>query len=698
MKAEKIIRLRIQNSTFCRRIRVVQGDTGRIFRFILEDIMMDGSEQARVYAKKPDGTEVYNDCEVVSPNEVLMESDSGQIFAAIGVVQAEIQISKSGKTITTYTFEFDVEKSLTRAGAIQSSSEYGALETAIAKAEGFYNPTFSEAATRNNINSGESIPTLFGKVKKWFTDLNTLIKLVGSTDISGIGDGTVTDALSVINNNFKNNPTFSSSSPYKDKTIVAFGDSVLAGWGWKEGTGIIQPLKEKYTDAVWINKAESGTNMAVTSNPSHTPIVNQITSYTGAADAIIFDGGVNDKNNGISIGSITAGYDATYDTSTFCGALESSLQYIMDRYPLAVKLYLIPHSFGKDNSYLDSIYEKAIEICKKWNMPYLDMRVYSQIAMTASNKEAYTYNPNSKKGDGVHPNETWYRTFYCPVIDQALQYQGIGSITASEAPEVVAVTGVKLDQTTLTLNAGKSAQLTATVSPSNATNKSVTWSSNNSNVSVSGGKVTAKTAGSAIVTVTTADGGYTAQCNVTVNASTEVDHTELASLSLDGNCYFDTEILPDEKTNTKARWNLQSGTTYIAGARDDNYKIGYTCTDSIYAVRGTVSSAAKNAPFWADNWIIEQTGASYKVGDTTVATDAIDSFKLSSPYYLGNMSKNGAPAGTGVVGKIYYAQIYSGDTLVADMIPVKKSDGTLCLYDKVRKKYIYNAGTGTVTE
>lgn len=193
----------MQNSTFCRRIRVVQGDTGRIFRFILEDITMDGSEQARVYAKKSDGTEVYNDCEVVSPNEVLMESDSSQIFAAIGVVQAEIQISKSEKTITTYTFEFDVEKSLTRAGAIQSSSEYGALETAIAKAEGFYNPTFSEAATRNNINSGESIPTLFGKVKKWFTDLNALIRLVGDADISGIGKGTVTDALLTLNSKGK---------------------------------------------------------------------------------------------------------------------------------------------------------------------------------------------------------------------------------------------------------------------------------------------------------------------------------------------------------------------------------------------------------------------------------------------------------------------------------------------------------------
>lgn len=247
MKAEKIIRLRIQNSAFCRRIRVVQGDTGRIFRFILEDVTMDGSEQARVYAKKPDGTEVYNDCEVVSPNEVLMESDSGQIFAVIGVVQAEIQISKSGKTITTYTFEFDVEKSLTRAGAIQSSSEYGALEAAIAKAEGFYNPTFAEAKTRDNINSGESIPTLFGKVKKWFTDLNALIRLVGSADISSIGKGTVTDALLTLNS--KQSKTISVSNVTDIQTLVnsaVGGTNILfhlAGSGY---TGNDLPKDTKY--------------------------------------------------------------------------------------------------------------------------------------------------------------------------------------------------------------------------------------------------------------------------------------------------------------------------------------------------------------------------------------------------------------------------------------------------------------------
>lgn len=491
------------------------------------------------------------------------------------------------------------------------------------------------------------------------------------------------------------------TNPYKNKTIVAFGDSVLAGWGWKEGTGIIQPLKEKYTDATWINKAESGANMAVTSSPAHTPIVTQIKNYTGAADAIIFDGGVNDINSSIPVGSIESGYDASYNTGTFCGALESALQHIMDTYPLALKLYIIPHSFAKDNSYVDSIYSKAIEICKKWNMPCLDMRTYSQIAMTSANKEAYTYNPNSKKGDGVHPNETWYRTFYSPVIDQKLRNLGIGYTTASVTPTVIAVTSVSLGKNTLSIKKGESAILTATVKPSNATNQSVKWSTSNQNVTVSNGEVTGKAVGTSVVTVTTDDGGYTAQCTVNVAENTvdpSESHTELESLSVDGNCYFDTEILPDQNTNTEAKLYVKSGTTYICGARDDKYKYGYSVTDNFYVVRGSVSSAVKNTAFWEDAWTIKQNGATATFGNNSVTLDNAGNFTLTSPYYIGCMSKNGEAAGVGLKGKIYYAKIYSGSNLVADMIPVKKSDGTLCLYDKVRKKYIYKSGNGTLTE
>jgi uncharacterized protein YjdB len=490
-------------------------------------------------------------------------------------------------------------------------------------------------------------------------------------------------------------------NPYKGKTIVAFGDSIMAGWGWKEGTGVVQPLKEKYPDATWINEAESGANFAITSNPERTPIVTQIRSYTGAADAIIFDGGVNDINNSIPIGSIESGYDASYNTATFCGAFESALQYIMDTYPLAVKLYIIPHSFAKDNSYINSIMSKAIEICEKWNMPYLDMRKYAQIAMTSKNKGKYTRNANSGVGDGVHPTEPWYRTFYSPVIDQQLQFLGAGRVAASVTPTVVPVTGVSLDKSTLNIQKGESVTLVVTVRPSDATNQSVNWSTNNSNVTVSNGMVTGKTAGTSVVTVTTDDGGYTAQCTINVTENTiepGESHTELESLSVDGNCYFNTEILPDQNTNTETKLYIKSGTMYICGARDNNYKYGYTVTDNFYAVRGGVSSAAKNAPYWEDVWVIKQNRATATFGNNTVNLDEVGNFVLTSPFYIGCMSKNGEAAGAGLKGKIYYSKIYSGGNLVADMIPVKKSDGTLCLYDRIRNKYIYKSGTGMITE
>ncbi len=81
----------------------------------------------------------------------------------------------------------------------------------------------------------------------------------------------------------------------------------------------------------------------------------------------------------------------------------------------------------------------------------------------------------------------------------------------------VAVTGVSLNPTSLTMNEGETATLTATVAPENATVKSVEWASSDASVaSVSGGKVTALKAGTATVGVRTTDGAFTATCAVTV--------------------------------------------------------------------------------------------------------------------------------------------------------------------------------------
>ena len=95
----------------------------------------------------------------------------------------------------------------------------------------------------------------------------------------------------------------------------------------------------------------------------------------------------------------------------------------------------------------------------------------------------------------------------------------ICNITVSAT--TVSVTGVSLNSNTLTLTIGASETLIATVAPDNATNRNVAWTSNNHAVATldTNGRVTAHSAGTATITVTTADGNHTAICTVTVSAS-----------------------------------------------------------------------------------------------------------------------------------------------------------------------------------
>ncbi|MCG9967277.1 Ig-like domain-containing protein [Pelotomaculum terephthalicicum JT] len=98
------------------------------------------------------------------------------------------------------------------------------------------------------------------------------------------------------------------------------------------------------------------------------------------------------------------------------------------------------------------------------------------------------------------------------------------------------VSGVALDKTSDTLCTGATGQLTATVAPAGATNQNVAWASDNTAVATvdSNGLVTAVAPGAANITVTTADGGFTASCAVTVSNEIPV----LTTLSLSGSPYL----------------------------------------------------------------------------------------------------------------------------------------------------------------
>ena len=103
-------------------------------------------------------------------------------------------------------------------------------------------------------------------------------------------------------------------------------------------------------------------------------------------------------------------------------------------------------------------------------------------------------------------------------------YTYLEILPASQA--VIPVTGVTLSENTLTLTVGGTGTLTATVSPGNATNRAVTWTSSDTAVAtVSNGVVTAVSPGTA--TITARSGGKTASCtvNVTPPAEEEPDPT-----------------------------------------------------------------------------------------------------------------------------------------------------------------------------
>ena len=216
------------------------------------------------------------------------------------------------------------------------------------------------------------------------------------------------------------------------------------------------------------------------------------------------------------------------------------------------------------------------------------------------------------------------------------------------------------------------------------------------------GRVIAKTEGTAIITVKTVDGNKTDQCSVNVEINEEITHTELPSLKIDNNCYFDTEVSPDEDTNVEIKVHITNpdiSGTWIAGARDANNKYTLSITDNWYVTRGSVSSAAKSTPFWEIDWTIIQNGADFTLNGTKISCDAASSLTFTTTYYIGNANNNGEPyTGKGFNGTFYYAKLKSGQELVADIIPVKKTDNTLCLYDKVSQKYLYNLGTGNLSE
>lgn len=114
----------------------------------------------------------------------------------------------------------------------------------------------------------------------------------------------------------------------------------------------------------------------------------------------------------------------------------------------------------------------------------------------------------------------------------------------------ISLKGISINKTTTTIKEQAAETLTITYSPSNATNKKITWKSSNTNIATvdNNGKVTAKKAGTATITAVSNDGGHVATCKVTVEAISK----KVTSVTLDKK---ELTILTGEKANLKVTIN-----------------------------------------------------------------------------------------------------------------------------------------------
>lgn len=199
-----------------------------------------------------------------------------------------------------------------------------------------------------------------------------------------------------------------------------------------------------------------------------------------------------------------------------------------------------------------------------------------------------------------------------------------------EQQETVSVNGVTLDITECTVYCGKTKQLTATVTPENADNRKVFWSSSDyRTASVSqDGTVTGNAAGTATITVTTQDGEFTAECTVTVtDKSVPVTGVSLNTTSLTlhqgENATLQAEVTPSRATDKSVRWEssnsnvatvFDNGTVYGAGIGEATVTVVTNDGNFTAECTITVLPEREKLPEYIDEYGINQ-GMGIRIGN-----------------------------------------------------------------------------------
>ena len=172
------------------------------------------------------------------------------------------------------------------------------------------------------------------------------------------------------------------------------------------------------------NLGSSGAIIATNQSENRVYINTMVEKVDPNADFVIIQGGSNDASISTPMGTITEGFTAELDVTTYYGAFENLCKTLVTQCAGKKIGYIARHRNSPNDKFSytwlpkeTNYYDPAIAVCQKWGVPILDLnRTCPPLGCIQSLREAYTQN-----GDGSHPNEEGYNKYYVDRIAAWMQ-------------------------------------------------------------------------------------------------------------------------------------------------------------------------------------------------------------------------------------------------------------------------------------
>lgn len=222
---------------------------------------------------------------------------------------------------------------------------------------------------------------------------------------------------------------------FQDKTLLVLGDSILYGAG-NGGFGVGEYLARDLGFRLF-KYAVGGARVGFVEGKSW--VVEQVRKAIEdglTPDYIVFNGFTNDcyreTEDGpcdVLLGETEEGYQPKdifqlTKSDNFSQCFQSVVCALMTRFPKAKILFVRPHNMGRRDDALQKRYgERALEICKKWGIAYVDL--YSESGMNTFlpvHRDLFTCDSYGwGRGDCTHPNALGYELKYMPLIESKIK-------------------------------------------------------------------------------------------------------------------------------------------------------------------------------------------------------------------------------------------------------------------------------------